>query len=370
MKRIRQGEKDEFDIPSKIIHPCSIVDNNNYDPINSRIISDYLKSTSELKSATDKIYWKITNYDKSNSKIKVKGFTTVPAEYELIEYGKEKHLENFNNYYNKFIKDNTKPKTEYLSIFNNTFIGIDDNDKILYFHDIISPNNIKKYDELLKKDYYIYYLKENINNTENSYIIGDIYEFSQSVFMCIKITPTYKSPQLYTISFIYIHGSILQSKSELIRYGQEKHIENVKQHHNITNISDISNISDEQKTSFNIIIAKDNKYDIEKFLYYYELANDDGIKAYNNLNNEGYFIYTLIETNVNKYEINRIYPLYNTRFECINIYNKLITYLGGYSRDVADIDIKIIVFKYIGNGLSLPVITGGGQRKYKRLNFY
>ena len=368
MKRIRQGEKDEFDIPSKIIHPCSIVDNNNYDPINSRIISDYLKSTSELKSSTDKIYWKITNYDKSNPKMKVKGFTTVPAEYDLIEYGKEKHLENFNNYYNKFIKDNTKPKTEYLSIFNNRFIGIDDNDKILYFHDIISPNNIKKYDELLKKDYYIYYLKENINNTENSYIIGNIYEFSQSVFMCIKITPTGSSPQLYTISFIYIHGSILQSKSELIRYGQEKHIENVKQYNNI---SDISDITDEQKTNFNIKITNDanNKYDIEKFLYYYELANDDGIKAYNNLNNEGYFIYTLIEAVEYIYKIKNTYLLYNTLFECIHIYNKSTISKTNYSMSNND-DIKIIVFKYIGNGLSLPVITGGGQRKYKRLNYY
>lgn len=281
------------------------IDNKNqYNENISKKISTYLKQKWLIPNSNNKL-WIIT--DNTNN-IKVKGYTT-----------------------DEINKQNSETSSQQILIVME-----------------IDKANIEYYKIGMYKIYCNYYYK--ISDIKNN---GKKYEITLKYTGIDKMNKEIKN-----------QNTIL----ELIRYGQEKHIENVKQYNNI---SDISDITDEQKTNFNIKITNDanNKYDIKQLLYYYELANDDGINAYNKLNNDGYFIYTLIEAVEYIYKIKNTYLLYNTLFECIHIYNKSTIFKTNYSMSNND-DIKIIVFKYIGNGLSLPVITGGGQRKYKRLNYY
>ena len=367
-KRMFSVENNEFVIPSKIIHPCSIINKdgigfglNTYDEINSIIISDYLKSNADIDTNTDK-KWVITKYDKNNPNMNVKvydkdGFEKTPETPEkaetdnLISYGNMMFLQNYTNYCSKLrISPNAVVYSKFISEYIHPEIY---SKNILYFNsNDLNEDIIDKYKKLVKTGYHIYYILENlhslivctnyiINNDYAEYKEGEYYKLFEDkyifIFKCQKIT---KINSKYDISFKYISGGISEMDSEiltqnsqynLISYGKTKHIEMIKKYNKI------NSIYDELITKFNEKIGA-NDINIENVLYYYDLANDNGISVYNSLIREGYFIYTIRK--------NTIYTTTNASFEYITT----ITLDGE----------QLYIFKYIDNSKK------GGQRKYKK----
>ena len=128
----------------------------------------------------------------------------------------------------------------------------------------------------------------------------------------------------------------------------------------IINDDNVYDYFEKFKNEYIKYIADDLNY--KKFLYYYNLANENGMKVYNNLKKNGYYIYTILKNirNANDYKVDTIYTLYDKDlFKCtkINEKNNATGPQGDYEV-VYDIG-----FEYIEN---TPNVIGG-QRKYKNI---
>ena len=124
----------------------------------------------------------------------------------------------------------------------------------------------------------------------------------------------------------------------LIKYGQENNI-TYKTYY---------------ETYYNDILKKNNKP-----LYYYKLVNADGLKVYNKLNTENYYIYIIIQFyDTNVYNESENYLLYKGIFKCDKIYIENIG--DGGQRGNENVTTRYtIIFRYISSE------DKGGRGKYK-----
>ena len=177
------------------------------------------------------------------------------------------------------------------------------------------------------------------------------------------------------------------SETELKDYGEKMHKQMFKLYtidYN-KNLHDVHCDSNGHKTYTKKIINNDNVADFlikfktdyytyisnnfnnEKFLYYYYLANNDGLNVYDVLKKNGYYIYYILK-NVEKddyYIVDTNYNLYNTLFKC----KKISEHNASYGSQQDTKVVYDISFEYIGNAPTSTVATVGGQRKYKNLKY-
>jgi hypothetical protein len=341
------GEKNEFEIPRKNIDglngfdekgnlkPPDIYNENNskiiseyfksdiillykYNEYNSNLISKYLKSNLLIANDTDKKYWIITDYDKNKHIIKVRGYTT----YEwILQYSKDKLNFYFSRYCykNHIILDNTNLKNT-VFIFLKTYKITDENIFIYFidndFSNISFSDETKAVYKKLEKQYSsscfkIYYILTDA--LYDTYNIHQYYElFTGYMFQCINILNNdiiFK----YKTNYLKIKQLIEDNSiGQLINYGKLTHSKyyawGTKTNPNIRTIKD-----------FNDQLGAEKNISEDKVLYFYKSVDNNGIKEYNKLFKDNYFIYftTIITNDEYKIIINNKnkYTLPNTLFE-------------------------------------------------------
>lgn len=341
------GEKNEFEIPRvKInglnsfdekgnVNPPDIYNENNskiiseyfksdiillykYNKDNSKLISEYLKSTNNIASNTAKKYWIITDYNKQNAIIKVRGYTT--NEW-VLQYSKDKLNFYFSRYCynNNIILNDTNLRNTvfyflqtYKISAKNIFIYFIDN----HFSDTSFSDETKAVYKKLEKQYSsscfkIYYILTDV--FFNNYNIHQYYELVAGyMFQCIKILKNdiiFK----YKTSYSEIKQLIANNSNEhLINYGKLTHSKYYEwgraTNPNIRTIKD-----------FNDQLGTENNINEDKILYFYKSVDNNGIKEYNNLFKDNYFIYFITSITNDEYQKilnnNNKYTLPHTLFE-------------------------------------------------------
>jgi hypothetical protein len=297
---------------------------------------------------------------------------------ELIKYGNEMTNEMFYRYIDKYYESlnfQNYDKIEILNLFLTNYLNIRNHinipknihelekSNIIHFKDYNINNSL--YKQLEADNYYIYYvikdikdLKLDVEHNEiltkyNEYIEGGYYElFKDTIFKCTKINKIDDKFDKYDIVFKYNTCSIsdLINKSEQIQRSESKIIEyGIRKHQEI--FKNYNKNTDKSIDYFNRLIqgnVENAITDNNKILYYYNLANDNTKKIYNELSRIGYYIYTL--------KRNTTY----TKHQNHNINNSIFRYIGNYTID----DDIISVLQYI-----ITEISGGGQRKLKNIKF-
>ena len=349
------GEKNEFEIPKKIIHTCSIFDKDKdevanylksdiigiskYDIETSTIISDYLKLKLKIANDTDKQYWMITEYMKDNNNMKVHGYTRkewfIQSQINfLMEYSEVKH-----NYY--FLRYCTKEKIkltidnikEYYSHFTN-YYSLIYNKKIFFINDAYLGDE-DLYKEIENQNYTLFYILEHDKPSLNSYKHNYYYELNGYFFQCY-IMPN-KLYNNYDITFRYIKDYVKlkdifdKTEKKIVEYGK------------INNLIKIAKYGKGESSNFyNNYLQIDKPYNADKYLYFYlgyitpEDSSYYAATLYQKLIKEGYYIYYILEDlnsqNVDNpvyiankgddkiYTINKYYIITNSNiFKCTNI---------------------------------------------------
>ena len=334
-------EKNEFEIPNKIIHRCSIIDEdgikfglNRYDRINSIIISDHLKS--------DKI-WLITEYDIKNPNMTVKGYND---QYQLLneinsEDGIKKYGETNQEIFNKIIK------MFKFVIFNETSINVSelDKNKFLKFNKTIHLNadgrNI--YDTLVDvHKYYIYYYTTNYNEFGKNINEGEYIKYNNCTLKCIKINVE-GQPGNFTYDILFKYISTKNTENELLINGG-------KEFNKIYN-----SLNGENK----VIFPNSNN------IVYNESVSHDERKLYDKINKSMIGIY-LIEDYSNKIdEMNKM--------DEIIIGSNVVKHHTNftYFTKINQENCKYIIYKYLGDYINQEnIIIYGisyGSESIKRL---
>ena len=343
-----RGEKNEFEIPRGKINglnsfdekgnvnpPPDIYNENNskiiseylksdiillykYNKANSKIISEYLKSTNNIASNTAKKYWIITDYNKENYIIKVRGYTT--NEW-VLQYSKDKLNFYFLRYcYNKNIILDDKNLKYTVFYFLQTYKISDENIFIYFidnhFSDTSFSDETKAVYKKLEKQYSsscfkIYYILTDVSF--NEYNIHQYYELVAGyMFQCIKIFNNdiiFKYKSSYSkIKQLIENNSI----GQLINYGKLTHSKYYAWGKaTIPNIRTIKDFNDQLGAEKHIIE--------DKILYFYKSVDNNGIKEYNKLFKDNYFIYFITSITNDEYEKilinNNKYTLPHTLFE-------------------------------------------------------